>query len=113
MSPESLNLLIGLNLLIAMVVGGMRSLIESLLGGAFYVFLPEVANSVGATQSGVINIVTGASVLIIVPCTRRGGQHSLPCIGLAAWRPKRRSVMGHRVPKESWTITSCQALAMV
>ncbi len=72
MSPESLNLLVALNLLIAMVVGGMRSLIGSLLGGAFYVFLPEVASLVGATRSGVINIATGASVLLVVFLARGG-----------------------------------------
>ena len=72
MSPESLNLLLGLNLLIAMVVGGMRSLLGCLLGGVFYVFLPELTRSVGATRSGVINILTGAAVLLVVFSARGG-----------------------------------------
>lgn len=82
MSPESLNLLIGLNLLIAMVVGGMRSLLGSLLGGAFYVFLPELSSLVGATRSGVINIATGACVLLVV-FLARGGAAS---VFLRSWR---------------------------
>jgi len=82
MSPESLNLLIGLNLLIAMVVGGMRSLLGSLLGGAFYVFLPELSSLVGATRSGVINIATGACVLLVVFLARGGAASVL----VRAWR---------------------------
>ncbi|MBC7702493.1 MAG: branched-chain amino acid ABC transporter permease [Rhodoferax sp.] len=72
MSPESLNLLIGLNLLIAMVVGGMRSLLGSLIGGAFYVFLPELVSYAGTTRSGVINIATGICVLLVIFLSRGG-----------------------------------------
>ncbi|MEO6746910.1 MAG: branched-chain amino acid ABC transporter permease [Caldimonas sp.] len=92
MSPESLNLLIGLNLLIAMVVGGMRSLFGSLLGGAFYVFLPELVSFAGTTQSGVINIATGASVLLVVFLARGG----MAGIVARAWRQFRAGTWPQR-----------------
>jgi branched-chain amino acid transport system permease protein len=72
MSPEAMNLLVALNMLIALVVGGMRSLTGAVIGGVFYVVLPELANALGAAQSGVINIVTGAAVLLIVFLARGG-----------------------------------------
>jgi branched-chain amino acid transport system permease protein len=72
LSPETLSLLVGLNLLIALVIGGMRSPIGAVVGGAFNVFLPEIASGIGATQPGAINIVTGGSVLLIVFLARDG-----------------------------------------
>jgi branched-chain amino acid transport system permease protein len=73
-SPETLSFGHSIGLVIAMVVGGAGSIIGSLIGGAYYVLVPQITNAIDpnitAISQGVILLV----VLFLLP----GGLVSLP-----------------------------------
>lgn len=62
-SPETLDLLLGVNLLSSMVVGGMGSVLGALLGGAFYVAVPVLSGEVSPAQT---SLIYGAVLLLVV-----------------------------------------------
>ena len=49
-SPETLSFGHSISLLAAMVIGGRRSIVGSLLGGAYYVFVPQLTNPIDPTS---------------------------------------------------------------
>lgn len=73
-SPETLAFHHSINLLAAMVVGGSASIIGSLLGGIYYVMVPNFTNDVAPTLTALIQGIILLAVLFILP----GGLASLP-----------------------------------
>lgn len=62
-SPETLNFGTSINLVIAMVIGGAGSIVGTVLGAVYYVFLPVIAGSVSSSQTA---IISGAALLIVL-----------------------------------------------
>jgi branched-chain amino acid transport system permease protein len=68
-SPELLGFLLGITLLCSMIVGGAASLIGSVLGAVFYVYVPVVTGAVSPERS---SIVYGACLLAVLFLAPRG-----------------------------------------
>jgi branched-chain amino acid transport system permease protein len=68
-SPELLGFLLGITLLCSMIVGGAASLIGSVLGAVFYVYVPVVTGAVSLERS---SIVYGACLLAVLFLAPRG-----------------------------------------
>ncbi|WP_246858532.1 branched-chain amino acid ABC transporter permease [Citricoccus sp. SGAir0253] len=73
-SPETLAFHHSISLLASMVVGGAGSIIGSLLGGVYYVLVPNVINDVAPTLTALIQGIVLLAVLFVLP----GGLASLP-----------------------------------
>lgn len=73
-SPETLAFHHSISLLAAMVVGGAGSIIGSLLGGVYYVLVPNFTNDVAPTLTSLIQGAILLFVLFVLP----GGLASLP-----------------------------------
>jgi len=73
-SPETLAFHHSINLLASMVIGGAGSIAGSLLGGAYYVLVPNVTNEIDPTLTALIQGVILLVVLFVLP----GGIASLP-----------------------------------
>jgi len=83
-SPETMSFGHSIELLAAMVIGGAASIVGSLLGGAFYVLVPQLTNQVDASLTTLLQGVILLVVLFVLP----GGLASLP---RALTRGRRRS----------------------
>lgn len=75
-SPETLAFHHSISLLASMVVGGAGSIIGSLIGGVYYVLVPNFTNEVAPTLTSLIQGVILLLVLFVLP----GGIASLPRI---------------------------------
>lgn len=73
-SPETLSFNHSIELVAAMVVGGAGSITGSLIGGAYYVFVPQFTNSVDPNLTAVSQGVILLVVLFVLP----GGLVSVP-----------------------------------
>lgn len=73
-SPETLTFVHSIGLVIAMVVGGAGSIIGSLIGGAYYVLVPQITNAIDPSLTAIIQGVILLAVLFLLP----GGLVSLP-----------------------------------
>lgn len=73
-SPETLSFGHSIALVAAMVVGGAGSITGSLIGGAYYVFVPQFANSIDPNLTAISQGVILLVVLFLLP----GGLVSLP-----------------------------------
>jgi len=73
-SPETLAFHHSINLLASMVVGGAASILGSLLGGIYYVFVPSITNDIAPTLTALIQGIVLLVVLILLP----GGLASIP-----------------------------------
>ena len=73
-SPETLAFHHSINLLASMVVGGAASIGGSLLGGLYYVFVPNLTNEIAPTLTALIQGAILLTVLIVLP----GGLASIP-----------------------------------
>lgn len=73
-SPETLSFGHSIALVIAMVVGGAGSIIGSLIGGAYYVLVPQLTNAIDPNLTAIIQGVILLVVLFLLP----GGLVSLP-----------------------------------
>ncbi|WP_106815422.1 branched-chain amino acid ABC transporter permease [Microbacterium timonense] len=80
-SPETLHFGHSIELLASMVIGGAGSIIGSLLGGAWYVLLPQLTNLIDPDLTAVLQGAILLVVLFILP----GGLVSLPRL----WRKRR------------------------
>ncbi|NEK84706.1 branched-chain amino acid ABC transporter permease [Blastococcus saxobsidens] len=83
-SPETMSFGHSIELLAAMVIGGAGSIVGSILGGAWYVLVPQLTNAVDASLTALLQ----GAVLLIVLFVLPGGLASLPRV-LA--RGRRRS----------------------
>src|SRR3954451_23178191 len=62
-SPETLSFGHSIELVAAMVIGGSASIVGSLLGGAFYVLVPQLANQVDPNLTALLQ---GAILLVVL-----------------------------------------------
>ena len=69
-SPKTIGLILSINLIVALVVGGAASLSGALVGGLFLQFAPKVSSGIGAELGG---ILFGLAVVIVVIAAPRGG----------------------------------------
>lgn len=74
MSPATLSFIVAINLLAAMIIGGSASIAGSLVGGAFYVFIPVAAGQIDPSHTP---IIYGAALLLIL-FLAPGGLATLP-----------------------------------
>jgi branched-chain amino acid transport system permease protein len=90
-SPDIMGLGHSIELVIATIVGGAGSIVGSLLGGIFYVLIPQITNAVAPGTTTVVQGVIILLVLFLLPgglaslprvlrrlARRRGGQHVGP-----------------------------------
>lgn len=73
-SPETMMFHHSISLLAAMVIGGAGSIVGSLLGGMYYVFVPEVTNAIAPNLTALLQGAILLLVLFLLP----GGLVSLP-----------------------------------
>ena len=73
-SPETLSFGHSISLVAAMVIGGAGSIAGSLLGGAYYVFVPQLTNAIDPNFTAVSQGAILLAVLFLLP----GGLVSLP-----------------------------------
>lgn len=66
-SPETLSFGASINLVVAMVIGGAGSIIGTILGALYYVFLPFFAGSVNSSQTALISGAVLLLVLFLLP----------------------------------------------
>ena len=62
-SPVEMELLLSINLLAMMIVGGMGSVLGSLLGGVLYVYIPVLAGTVDPVRT---TLLYGAILLLVL-----------------------------------------------
>lgn len=73
-SPETMSFGHSITLLASMVIGGAASIIGSLLGGAYYVLVPQLTNIIDPNLTALLQ----GAILIIVLFVLPGGLVSLP-----------------------------------
>jgi len=73
-SPETLSFGHSISLVAAMVIGGAGSITGSLLGGAYYIFVPQLTNAIDPNFTTVSQGAILLAVLFLLP----GGLVSLP-----------------------------------
>jgi branched-chain amino acid transport system permease protein len=73
-SPETMSLGHSITLLASMVIGGPASIVGSLLGGAYYVLAPQLANNVDPNLTELLQGALLLLMLFLLP----GGLVSLP-----------------------------------
>lgn len=82
-SPETMSFGHSIELLVAMVIGGAGSIVGSLLGGAFYVVVPDLTNAIDPSLTALLQGALLLVVLFVLP----GGLVSLPrALRRAPWR---------------------------
>jgi branched-chain amino acid transport system permease protein len=107
-SPETMSFGHSIELLVAMVIGGAGSIVGSLLGGAFYVVVPELTNAIDPSLTALLQ----GAILLVVLFVLPGGLASLPRVltrgrrrpgaerGAAAPRTTPPSTTGSDTPAE-------------
>jgi len=97
-APDSFGLTLSLTLVIAMVVGGSRSIVGAVLGAAFIVAVPEYASQVDTSFAGVIYALVLIACIYLLP----GGLASLPqtCRELVRRRRSRDDVPRAQAPPQ-------------
>jgi branched-chain amino acid transport system permease protein len=83
-SPETMSFGHSIELLVAMVIGGAGSIVGSLLGGAFYIVVPELTNAIDPSLTALLQ----GAILLVVLFVLPGGLASLPRV---LTRGRRRS----------------------
>ena len=85
-SPETLHFGHSIELLASMVIGGAGSIVGSLLGGAYYVLLPQLTNLIDPNITAVLQ----GAILLVVLFVLPGGLVSLPRLWRRAARRRLR-----------------------
>jgi branched-chain amino acid transport system permease protein len=83
-SPETMSFGHSINLVAAMVIGGSASIVGSILGGIYYVLVPQLTNAVDPNLTALLQ----GAILLVVLFVLPGGLVSLP---RALTRGRRRS----------------------
>ncbi len=73
-SPETMSFAHSISLLAAMVIGGAGSIVGSLLGGAYYVLVPQWTNLINPSMTALFQGIILLAILFVLP----GGLASLP-----------------------------------
>jgi branched-chain amino acid transport system permease protein len=73
-SPETMSFGHSITLLASMVIGGAASIIGSLIGGAYYVLVPQLTNIVDPNATALLQ----GAILLVVLFVLPGGLVSLP-----------------------------------
>ncbi len=66
-SPETMSFPNSINLVVAMVIGGSASIIGTVLGAVYFVFLPAISGQIDPTQTALISGVVLLAVLFLLP----------------------------------------------
>jgi len=90
-SPETMSFAHSISLLAAMVIGGAASIVGSLLGGAYYVLVPQLTNIVDPNATALLQ----GAILLIVLFVLPGGLVSLPRTIARLVRRRRGTGTGH------------------
>ena len=83
-SPETMTFGHSISLVAAMVIGGSASIVGSIIGGAYYVLVPQLTNIIDPSLTALLQGAILLAVLFVLP----GGLVSLP---RALTRGRRRS----------------------
>ncbi len=75
-SPETMSFGHSITLMASMVIGGAASIIGSLLGGAYYVLVPQLTNVIDSNLTAVLQ----GAILLVVLFVLPGGLVSLPSL---------------------------------
>ncbi len=89
-SPDVMGFGHSIELVIATIVGGSGSIVGSLLGGAFYVIIPQLTNAVAPGTTTIVQGIVIMLVLFLLP----GGLASLPRVIRRSARRRRGSHVG-------------------
>jgi branched-chain amino acid transport system permease protein len=73
-SPETLSFGHSISLVAAMVIGGAGSIIGALIGGAYYVFVPQLTNAIDPN----LTTISQGAILLVVLFLLPQGLVSLP-----------------------------------
>ena len=92
-SPETMTFGHSISLLAAMVIGGAGSIVGSILGGAYYVLVPQLTNEVDPSLTALLQGALLLAVLFVLP----GGLVSLPRV-LTRGRRRPRAGRGSAAP---------------
>jgi branched-chain amino acid transport system permease protein len=87
-SPETMAFSHSIELVAAMVIGGSASIVGSILGGAYYVLVPQLTNAVDPN----LTLLLQGAILLVVLFVLPGGLVSLPRL---LSRGRRRSGAEH------------------
>jgi branched-chain amino acid transport system permease protein len=98
-SPETMSFGHSISLVAAMVIGGAGSIVGSVLGGAYYVLVPQLTNAVDPNLTALLQGAILLAVLFVLP----GGLVSLPRV---LTRGRRRSRTGRGPAAPSTTPSS-------
>jgi branched-chain amino acid transport system permease protein len=92
-SPETMSFGHSISLVAAMVIGGAGSIVGSVLGGAYYVLVPQLTNAVDPNLTALLQGAILLAVLFVLP----GGLVSLPRV-LTRGRRRSRTGRGPAAP---------------
>ena len=85
-SPETMSFGHSITLLASMVIGGAGSILGSLLGGAYYVLVPQLTNAIDSSLTAVLQ----GAILLVILFVLPGGLVSLPRL----WRRRKNEHRG-------------------
>src|SRR5918993_291034 len=85
-APDSFTFAVSISLFVGMVVGGVASILGSVFGGLFVLFVPNIAEEISKAAPGVIYGVILILFLFLLPDGFAGLLRRLA----ARWRPRRR-----------------------
>jgi branched-chain amino acid transport system permease protein len=92
-SPETMSFGHSIQLVAAMVIGGAGSIVGSVLGGAYYVLVPQLTNLVDPSLTALLQ----GAILLVVLFVLPGGLVSLPRV-LTRGRRRSRAERGPAAP---------------
>src|SRR3954466_1598440 len=105
-SPETMSFGHSISLVAAMVIGGAGSIVGSVLGGAYYVLVPQLTNAVDPNLTALLQGAILLAVLFVLP----GGLVSLPRV-LTRGRRRSRTGRGPAAPPTTPSSTTGSGIA--
>ncbi len=105
-SPETMSFGHSISLVAAMVIGGAGSIAGSVLGGAYYVLVPQLTNAVDPNLTALLQ----GAILLVVLFVLPGGLVSLPR-ALGRGRRRSRTERGPAAPPTTPSSTTGSGIA--